>query len=232
MVVCIRDRLFSLIYRSVALSAILFLFIGSLVTTPLFSDTFWTYSLQTAALSGFSLAFGVYRSATNYLSTGRVGVSGSLKGPLSLAILSYSILGTIFFFSGESPLDLYYLPWQIALSVLSPLLVLVDYLLFIEKGSVSYSHPPYFAIYPFFYVIIMWVKPFITGYDVLSSCRFLSPQAYMLLDLPFISGNGGYNGMCIASVLILVIFLAIAYILVFLDHFFGGRFKRQDKEVY
>ncbi len=228
---CIRNRLVSLIYRSVILTALIAVYAGVWLTSPSSSETFFTFSVETSLLVLIAMAFNVYFSAKDLSSTGRIGVTGSICLPLSLAILSYSVLGSISFYVGESYVDLYYLPWRVAMNVIFPLSYLLDYLLFQEKGPVLLTHPCYFVLYPFFYIAVMMVKPFITGYDSLNSCRLLSPNNYVM-EQNFLSGNGGYNGVVISALFALLLYLIIAYAVVLLDQLLGQRFRIKDRDSY
>ncbi len=228
---CLRDRLISLIYRSVALPILLAVYIAVLLTYPLASDTFWVFSIESGALVIFALGVNLYHSAHDLKRTGRVGVTGSLNMPFSLAIIAFSFLGLISFFAEEKAVNLFYLIWLALLNVLAPLLYLLDYLLFQEKGSGRYSHPVYWSLYPAAYILIMVVKPYITGYDSLSGFRFFSPMNYMLED-SFLAGNGGYNGVAIAIAVSLAVYFVLAYLVVIFDRFLGQRFAKKDKKVY
>lgn len=226
----LRDRLIALIYRIACSILGLFLVIMVFVYSPSGSEPFLTFSIESSILLVIGFFLLAICNAIDLYRKGRVGIPAGIKMTVSLAFLSYGILGSALFFAGESIYDVYFLPWHIALNVIVPVLYLLDFLVFQEKGTVGWTHPLFWALYPVFYGVTMMVRPYITGFMNVQT-RFFSPRYFSLLEGWF-AGNDGWNGVAISYVVFLLSFLAIAYLVVLLSVLLGQRFRKKDKDAY
>lgn len=95
--------------------------------------------------------------------------------------------------------------------IISPVLVLLDYVLFDEKGNFKYYYPIIWLFLPLSYVIYVYSYSARGGsfYGIGGSRDF----AYIFLDYNQI----GYMGVLKSIIIIALLILAVSYIFVFLD---------------
>ena len=101
--------------------------------------------------------------------------------------------------------------------VVSPILVLLDYVLFDEKGNFKYYYPIIWLFLPLGYVIYVYSYSARGGgfYGIGGSREF----AYIFLDYNQI----GYVGVFKSIIIIALLILLVSYIFVFLDR------RKKDK---
>jgi hypothetical protein len=158
------------------------------------------------------------------------GVVPGVWSPLFLASLSFTFSispVTRFFFVDQSGFLCGTASTSCCFSkIIFPSLLLGDYLLFGEKGTVKWKHPDFLEpLSPLLFCLLLLVKAvWQQGFSaVVSSSRTLSFQTGRSS-----AGNGGWNGVVIFSFLAYLCYFALAYLYVFLNNVFAGAYRRSD----
>lgn len=228
----IRNRLISLIYRivvfGVAIYTLVLLFSFSYTeTAPAQSLAFFgTEALILASvITGLEIIF----NSVDLAKHGVNGVSAYVWMPITLAMVSF-VLGDALCYAVTTPFfGGFGVGSDLLRSVMShivmPILVLVDYLLFDEKGTVKWTHPVYWLFYPVFYFAFAISSHFLFEtdyypYPFLNNTQFLDKGDFM-------AANNGWNGVFLTLALLGLIFIAMGFLLVFLNNLLSGKYKRR-----
>ena len=140
-----------------------------------------------------------------------------LKGGTIMAILITGITYQIALAPNNFYMDISYTMrteryWaNLLVHVISPILVLLDYVLFDEKGNFKYYYPIIWLFLPLSYVIYVYSYSARGGsfYGIGGSREF----AYIFLDYNKI----GYSGVFKSIIIIAILILLVSYLFVFLD---------------
>lgn len=100
---------------------------------------------------------------------------------------------------------------------LSPLLVILDYFLFDEKGKFKKFYPIIWILLPLGYIPYVYIYSFSGGrfYSIGGSREF----GYKFLDYHMI----GYAGVFVSVIIITLVILGVSYLLVIFDYLMGKR---------
>ena len=109
--------------------------------------------------------------------------------------------------------------------ILVPLLILFDYLLFGEKGTVKWKHPIFWSLYPLFYFAFCLLVQQIFQQHFTIVCFFL-PSTFAGAG-EALAGNGGWNGVFLMCFLAWLGFFAIAYLMIFLNFVYAGAYRKR-----
>ncbi len=100
---------------------------------------------------------------------------------------------------------------------INPILVLLDYFLFDEKGHFSMKYPMKWVMFPFVYLIYVY------SYSLCGGTFFgtggSKKYAYFFLDVDKI----GVLGVAKYLAIIAIVYISISYLLVFIDNFLGRK---------
>ena len=140
-----------------------------------------------------------------------------LKGGITIAILITIITYQVALVPNNFHMDVVYTTntdryWaNLFVHIISPIMVIGDYILFDEKGNFKLYYPFIWLCIPLYYVLYVYTYSAKGGrfYGIGGSRRF----AYIFLDYNQI----GYAGVAKAIAIIVMLILLIAYGLVFLD---------------
>ena len=140
-----------------------------------------------------------------------------LKGGVIIVILITAITYQVALVPNNFSMDIAYTTntdrvWaNLFVHVISPAMVIVDYILFDIKGNFKYYYPLIWLFIPLNYVLYVYTYSARGGrfYGIGGSKEF----AYIFLDYNQI----GYGGVLKAIVVIVIVILMVSYLLVFLD---------------
>lgn len=142
-----------------------------------------------------------------------------------IAILSITITCIAFHFILRQGKDFFSLSFFSSLSVnnqivhyLVPLLVLIDWLFFQEKGVYQWRDPLYWCIYPLTYFLTIMLRGYLNPNTTFSQTN--GPYPYFFMDFSSL----GLFKFSAYSLLLLSLFLCFGYLFVYLDH----RFKKRN----
>jgi hypothetical protein len=228
----IRNRFLAFFYRLILLG------IGGYATYLLFSFRslspewwrgFYYYDCQTL-LFATAIVFAEVVANAIGLNKKTNGIVPGVWSPLFIASLSFTLfdLGGYAILSSSTNSG-FFAATDIKVMLLSkiifPALLLGDYLLFGEKGTVKWKHPIFWSLYPLFYfafsllVKAVWQQGF-------SAVSFFTPSTFQT-GADALTGNGGWNGVVLSSLLAYLCYFALAYLLVFLNNVFAGAYRKR-----
>jgi hypothetical protein len=109
--------------------------------------------------------------------------------------------------------------------IIFPVLFFGDYLLFGEKGTVRWKHPIFWSLYPLFYFAFSLLvnKVWSQGFFAVT---FFDHTAFTAGG-EILTGNGGWNGVVICSLVAWLCFFAVSYLLVFLNNVLAGAYRKR-----
>ena len=229
----IRNRFLAFFYRLILLG------IGGYATYLLFSFRslspewwrgFYYYDCQTL-LFATAIVFAEVVANAIGLNKKTNGIVPVVWSHLFIASLSF----TLFDLAGYAILSSstnsgFFAATDIKVMLLSkiifPALLLGDYLLFGEKGTVKWKHPLFWVIFPIFYfAAVMIAGNFFDGgnypYDFFDYRTFVFSGT-------FLAQNSGWFGVWFFCALYLALFLLLSYWLVFFNNLFAGAYRRHE----
>lgn len=107
-----------------------------------------------------------------------------------------------------------------------PLLYMLDYLLFGEKGTVKWKHGFFWGFFPVFYFAFIMLTHF-TWNATFFPYSFLSRETFA--DQPsFLANIGGWAGVWFVSVSFYLGFLALSYLTIFMNNLYAGAYRRSS----
>lgn len=110
------------------------------------------------------------------------------------------------------------------LHLFNPLLFIVDFLLFSETGKMKWSYPLYSLIFPLGFVIVYLIVGAATGAD--------SNPNNTLYPYPFLNvGQLGYGSALLNCLYLVLGFLAIGYLIVWIDKHRAKKHKKEEASV-
>jgi len=226
----IRSRLNSLLFRGLAFSCTLILIIIAFIYGKSDSELIGRFGIQAALLVCFAFFLKAIFNAVDLKRHGNPGAPAGLWMPLSLAILSFNLFSGIIYFSYVYPNDTIKDPILTSLFAVAPILALIDYLLFEEKGTVKKSYPLYWSFYPLFFGVFTLIGPLYKPENSFPDTFFDSAHFQITATANWMSGNAGWNGVSFFSLIFLFAFIALSFLLVFFNDLVGGRFKKTAKD--
>lgn len=210
-----KERKVSIIFKLLVVMSLLAGILLNVVHTTSISAILSYYTLQSniVCLIMFLGIIIAIMSKNNY----RTSIYYLLKGGSTMAILITGITYQIALAPNNFYMEVSYTIqteryWaNLLVHIVSPILVLLDYVLFDEKGNFKYYYPIIWLFLPLGYVIYVYTYSARGGrfYGIGGSKEF----AYIFLDYNQI----GYGGVLKAIVVIVIVILMVSYLLVFLD---------------
>lgn len=231
----IRDRLIALIYRIVILA----LGIWTLVV-----------QLTTNAVNNFWMGFGSYASIVTLFgciiilseiianaigmkekrTTIAPGVVPFLfHGALTLLVSLAAIHPFYCYFVGVEYMKMDTLLYSLLSFIFFPLAILLDWILFGEKGTVKWSYSMFPLFWPIFYFLFSLMRKFLISGSTYSTLVF-DPNTFIMSNyLPdaFSAGNG-WAGVFISIFSIFAIIVFVDFALIFINNLFAKRYVRES----
>lgn len=211
-----KERKFSIIFKLLVVISLLAGILLNVVHTTSISAILSYYTLQSniVCLIMFLGIIIAIMSKNNYRTN---SIYYLLKGGTIMAILITGITYQIALAPNNFYMDISYTMrteryWaNLLVHVISPILVLLDYVLFDEKGNFKYYYPIIWLFLPLSYVIYVYSYSARGGsfYGIGGSREF----AYIFLDYNRI----GYSGVFKSIIIIAILILLVSYFFVFLD---------------
>ncbi len=210
-----KERKVSIIFKLLVVMSLLAGILLNVVHTTSISAILSYYTLQSniVCLIMFLGIIIVIMSKNNY----RTSIYYLLKGGSTMAILITGITYQIALAPNNFYMEVSYTIqteryWaNLLVHIVSPILVLLDYVLFDEKGNFKYYYPIIWLFLPLGYVIYVYSYSARGGsfYGIGGSREF----AYIFLDYNQI----GYASVFKSIMIIAILILLVSYIFVFLD---------------
>lgn len=211
-----KERKVSIIFKLLVVMSLLTGILLNVVHTTSISAILSYYTLQSniVCLIMFLGIIIAIISRNNYRTS---NIYYLLKGGSIMAILITGITYQIALAPNNFYMDASYTMqteryWaNLLVHVVSPILVLLDYMLFDEKGNFKYYYPIIWLFLPLGYVIYVYSYSARGGsfYGIGGSREF----AYIFLDYNQI----GYSGVFKSIIIIAILILLVSYFFVFLD---------------
>ena len=211
-----KERKVSIIFKLLVVISLLAGILLNMVHTTSISAILSYYTLQSniVCLIMFLGIMIAIMSKNNYRTN---SIYYLLKGGTIMAILITGITYQIALAPNNFYMDISYTMrteryWaNLLVHVISPILVLLDYVLFDEKGNFKYYYPIIWLFLPLSYVIYVYSYSARGGsfYGIGGSREF----AYIFLDYNKI----GYSGVFKSIIIIAILILLVSYLFVFLD---------------
>lgn len=211
-----KERRISIIFKMLVTASLLIGILLNVIRTKSVSAILSYYTLQSNIIClvmfiGIIIAIFLkkdYRSDNRYY---------LLKGAVIITILVTAITYQIALAPYNFQMDTSYTIQtekhmaNIFVHMISPIMVVADYVLFDQKGNFKYYYPVIWLFIPFSYVIYVYSYNANGGsfYGIGGSREF----AYIFLDYHKI----GYDGVFKSIVIIAILILILSYLLVFLD---------------
>lgn len=219
----IRNRLISLLYRVVAFAVSVFTLVSLFAEGPGWSTLCFfgaEVNLVICIFLGFVIVF-------NLIDLIKHGVSGMPAGPnmaFSLSLCTMAVLTSIVYFSVIGPRDGFVFSLSSILSrIVMPVLLLTEWILFEEKGTVHWWDPFYWLIYPIFYGTFMLLRPIIW-----TNAWLINGSIYPYYFLNYSALGGGVTtGWCFG---ILGICFVIGESIIFFNNLLAGRFRHPNND--
>lgn len=220
-----RNRLISLIYRFLGFGAC----VASLVVNVQMTNDKGTLFLYFTILSGLAatICFGAMFIANliDLIRHGPNGIPAGIYMPIAMSVDVYltitAIVGNILFpFITSSG----HLAWNMFLAhAIVPLLYILDWIIFEEKGTVVWWTSFYWLIFPILYAVFSFLRPFIWqdqkfGNGSSYPYPFLDPQA-----------SGGVGMVILNVVLLAIAFEATGLLFIFLNNLLAGKYRKRIK---
>ncbi len=211
-----KERKVSIIFKSLVILSLLAGILLNVINCISISAILSYYTLQSniiclAMFIGTMVAISLKK---NYRSS---DIYALLKGGVVIAILVTAITYQIALVPNNFNMDIGYTMqtkryWaNLFVHNISPVMVVVDYLLFDAKGKFKYYYPFVWLFFPLNYVLYVYIYNLLGGrFFGIGGSRDL---AYIFLDYNQI----GYMGVVKSISLMAVFILGISYVLVFLD---------------
>lgn len=225
----IRNRLLSLIYRAIESGLAIFTLVITFQSPLKNSRPFAYFSTEVTVFACIVFLLAFIFNLIDLIRHGISGIAAYVYMPITLATIVYLLTNGISYWilfpliHGE--------PWAegmglatVMTSAVLPLLALLGWLLFDEKGTVKWRHGFYYVVYPFFYCIYSELAHYIFQDDFFAYA-FMRPDFYFFQP-EILSGNGGNNGVIISTVLFLLAFEAVSFLLIFLSNLLAGKYRR------
>lgn len=232
----IRNRLISLIYRSV----LLIIAVTTLIVSyPIFADVggfgafISSFEAQTTVFATLIIAIEVLIGALT-MKYQRQALPSGVWTPLYVASISFvlyaemvaPILCLVF---NTTP---YFPPSSVSgailLRIVLPIMYLLDYILFGEKGTATYISVTMWVVYPAMYVLLFGLIGSFNEYGTYFY-PFLAGETFAHMD-NFLSANEGGIGVLFATIGFAVAYMPVGIFMVFLSDLLSGKFIRRSDD--
>lgn len=221
----LRDQIIAIIYRSLlfifGLSALIIVGISDSMAGPL--NAFRKYGNLLTLLSALIVLFEIIFNGIS-LSKGRKRMPSGVYPPIMFLLLSleiglaiahplYCFFGDLTYFSGGEA-NFY----TLFITLLFPIFLLGDWLLFGEKGNLKARHLLDIPLLPILYYLFSYLNHLIRGDDIKYATVIFDEKTFIgNPSLPALFGeNSGWNGVVISTFSILSIYIATGIIIFFL----------------
>jgi len=218
----IRNRLFALLYRCVAFGIIIYTLV-LLLDQPDVGISLCYFTNQSNILLAVLFGLMIVFNAID-LRHGIKGVPAGAFMPLSMAILLYICITGIVYNGILVPFQ--GLGYDLALvmgHVVTPLLAILDWVLFEEKGTIRWWHGFYWLVYPIFYCVFILVRPIIWQNSFFGDPGGVSKYPYFFLD----ANKIGWGMVFLWIGVLIVAFFGMSELLIFLNNLIAGKYRKR-----
>jgi|LAHS01.1.fsa_nt_gb hypothetical protein len=230
----IRNRFLAFFYRLLLLGiggyGLWILFAARALTSEA-SRGIYFFDCQTLLVAVVVILCEVIANAIG-LSKKTNGIVPGVWSPIFLASLSFVLFESIIYpcvclASGTPYFGAYERgPIVMILSkIVIPALMLGDYLLFGEKGTVKWKHPIFWSLYPLFYFAFCLLVQHIFDQQF-TIVKFFTAANFASANALF-SGNGGWNGVVLSCFAAWLGYIGLAYLMVFLNFVYAGAYRKR-----
>lgn len=115
---------------------------------------------------------------------------------------------------------------QLILYVIFPILTLFDWLLFSEKGNWKWHWTIYFVSVPLYYTGFSLINHYVRTSTTFATLIF---DHVSFLNYPFLGIADGWVGVFVSSFSLLLLYLAIAYLLIFFSFLLSGKYSSKRR---
>lgn len=218
----VRDRLLSLVYRSLSLIGLCVCFYFLQAN---FSGDFGLLNLYFPTLAGYlyigCFALLIIFNGIDLFHKGRNGIAAGLWMPFGLGVVFIAFCTLIFYLTYMMPFrHAEYSINEFIMYLIMPMIYVLDWVFFEEKGTVKYIIIPFWIFFVAVYFLFILVRPYIWGNDRTPNGTF---YPYSFLD--FDRWGIGLVWTYLAIALIAIIFIAALTVL--LNDLVAGKFKRR-----
>jgi hypothetical protein len=217
----IKNRVFALSFRIVAFIVCLFGILASLgIFQGQFNETYllyYTYQSNILVLGFFAVL--IYKTTVDLQKKGRIGDNGYFPR-ISAGILLAIMLTMIVYWLLLAPAAVSSYGWEntfsfnnLCVHLITPLLVLFDYILFSKKGKLKKNDPLLFCIVP----IVYFIQAMILGF---SGVIYDITEAGEIIHFPYFFMDYYELGLWIIPYIlgISLFYLGLGKILLYIDH--------------
>lgn len=238
MLKCLNEKqkaIFSLILRTLGLSVgitgiIFHMMVNSMLTTGFMVKHNMAYfTLQTNIFSTVIFAVLLIKAIRDSIKTKRIVVS-HLNSEVHLACTMYITITMLVYWFILTPMSGFpqnAVLWTdgILLHTCTPLLAIIDSLLFSEHGKVNYKSIPKYLIYPIlYYISLIIISKFIN--DPYYTIKIKGETISLMYPYPFLDpAVMGTKGVIIAIIAAVFLFLLFSLLYIFVDKKIGYKIK-------
>lgn len=226
----IRNRLLSLIYRTVVLGAAITSFIMLLVCYQTYGT--WMLGRFDILITVYTMLIALFEVIANSIDL-RKGVHGQPAGvnaTLLLAAVIYEVSDIIIYAFSRNFGNMSYLiggseVMTVFVHCLLPALVLLDWVLFGEKGTVKWGHSFMIMFFPILYSGFMFIVETI-GENNAPSLMYISAIVFQRgTSYPsWMQDANGMAGVAFVLAIDFAIFTALTYLCIFLNNLMAGKY--------
>ena len=229
----IRNRIISLIYRIVELGlglyTLVLLFLADRTDANAFQSLVY-FGNECMFITVIIVFLEVIFNAIDLARNGKDGVAAYVYMPLTLAVLAY-LLSDALVYNISAPLLGGYATGEelfvvLLAHIVMPLVFLLDYLLFMEKGTVHLKHVLFSWCYPIVYFALIMSAHYIFQNNIYPY-PFLNDKNFQNASDVVLSGNKGWNGVLMATASLLIGMLLLSFLFVFLNNLLAGKYKKR-----
>lgn len=218
----IRNRLLALLYRCAAFAVMVYTLVILLDRNNVWLSLCYFTNQSNIILT---VLFGLLIVFTAIdLRHGIKGVPAGAFMPLSMAVLLYILVTGVVYNAVLVPFDGlgYSLPLIMA-HIAAPILAILDWILFEEKGTVRWWHGFYWLVYPLFYCVFILLRPIIWPNALFLSSGGTSKYPYFFLNADQI----GWGMVFVWIGIMIVGFFALGELLILLNNLIAGKYRKR-----
>ncbi len=215
----VRNRLLPLLYRILALARISTSLIFLYMEKGSFKVGINFFGTQIGLFYAFLLLLEILFNAID-LRHGVRGIAAGAPMKIALPTIAFSLVASIGYFALEFPFETSHENIKIIYHVALFVLPLLDWLLFDEKGTVSYPQSFFAMAYPLFYIAYLLIRPTIFSSISLKEDGGMYPYDFLNPQ------NRYFFLIALASFAVITSFLML---IVFINNRLGKLSSRQKK---
>lgn len=175
-----------------------------------FDDDFYVYYTNLSNYICLAFMFGELRNTIKSSTKGErhCDFMPTLKFTSVIMIMVTFLVYNILLANANSVVDYFTSLYNLSFHVILPLMFIVDWFIFYERGSVKWFYPLLCVIFPFVYVAFIMIRAAVLNWN---PNEFLYP--YFFLNVSKI----GIKGVAVWLLILVVVFVGIGYLLMLID---------------